>query len=385
MSSPRIDFTVLRSSRRSRARLGRIVTPHGVIETPAMLPVATQATVKALTVEQVETTKTQALIANTFHLHLKPGERVIARHGGIHRFMNWRRPLMTDSGGFQVFSLGFGRDLNVGKILHDERYRKTLSVKRGAQPSTVRIAESGVTFRSPLDGRPVSLSPEISIRIQETIGADIMFAFDELPAPVATAAYLRSSMERTHRWAERSLAARTGRQALFGIIQGGHVKALRRASARFIGQLPFDGFGIGGELGENKPAMTRMLRWVVDDLPRGRPRHLLGTGHLEDIPNIVRAGVDTFDCIVPTHYARHGTAFTSRGRLDVTKSALRNDRKPLDAKCGCAVCHQYTRSYIVHLFKAKEITGMVLVTMHNLWFFNSLVERFRADIRAGRV
>jgi len=380
-----ITFDVVRSSKRSRARAGRIVTRHGSIQTPAMVTVATQATVKAATFEEVKSAGTQVLIANTFHLHLKPGEKVIRTAGGLHKFSGWSGPFMTDSGGFQVFSLGFGSDLNVGKILSSPKFRRQQRVAAKQQPARVRISERGVHFRSPLDGRSLFLSPERSIRIQQDLAADIMFAFDECPPPVATKAYVRESVERTHRWAARSLAARTSTQALFGIIQGGQYRDLRQHSSRVIAAMPFNGFGIGGELGADRSSMFRMLGWVNDILPSGKPRHLLGNGHPEDIRRIIASGVDTFDCIVPTHYARHGVAFTSRGRMDMTKSAWLRDRRPLDAECPCPTCQRHTRSYIAHLFRAKEIGALVLVTIHNLTYFNQLVSDCRRDILAGRL
>ncbi|MFH0829281.1 MAG: tRNA guanosine(34) transglycosylase Tgt [Candidatus Kerfeldbacteria bacterium] len=375
-----ISFTVTSSSKRSRARAGILTTPHGTIETPALVGVATQATIKALTMDQVLETGTQALICNTFHLHLKPGEKIVRAHGGLHTFMHWNGPLMTDSGGFQVFSLGFGRDLNMGKIL---RGKRTETVTDGVQPRSLTITRSGVHFRSPIDGRPVFLGPKRSIAIQQALGADIMFAFDECPPPVANIAYLRRSLERTHRWALASLEARTTKQALYGIVQGGAFRTLRKQSASYITALPFDGFGIGGELGGNKKRMASMLGWMGRLLPHDKPRHLLGTGHPEDLLGIVRSGVDTFDSIAPTHYARHGIAFTSKGRLDLTKSAFLRDRKPLDPSCACTVCARYTRSYIAHLFRAKEITPLSLVSFHNLFYYNALLTKLRQNIKKG--
>jgi queuine tRNA-ribosyltransferase len=298
-------------------------------------------------------------------------------------FMQWPKPLMTDSGGFQVFSLGFGMDLGLGKMV---KWDKGEQVTHGRQPVQVKIREHGVEFRSPLDGRKLFLGPKESIKIQEALGADIILAFDECPPPVATKEYVQHSVERTHRWALECLKVhKSKKQALYGIVQGGKYKDLRKHSAEVIGEMAFPGFAIGGEFGSDKKTMAKMVGEVNDVLPEHKPRHLLGIGHPEDIRHIIQAGVDTFDCIVPTHYARHGTAFTSQGRLDVMKTALLHDRKPLDPKCGCTVCHQFTRSYITHLFKAKEITGMALVTMHNLWYFNTLVENYRKLIKLGKI
>jgi queuine tRNA-ribosyltransferase len=350
-----------------------------------MVPVATQATVKTLSSEEVLQTDSQLLICNTFHLHLKPGEAIVKAGRGLHQFMHWPKPIMTDSGGFQVFSLGFGLDHNMGKILNDADYRRNFQVREGTQPQRLKITERGVMFRSPFDGQQIFLGPKESIRIQQKLGADIMFAFDECPPPTASYEYLKQSVARTNRWALVCLKARTSKQALYGIVQGGKYKDLRQQSAAFISSQPFDGFGIGGELGEDRSAMVRMMRWVTDVLPAGKPRHLLGNGHPEDIRNIVTSGVDTFDCIVPTHYARHGVAFTSAGRLTINKTMYLHDRKPLDSKCGCDICHNYTRSYITHLFRAKEITGMKLVTLHNLHYFHELVQKLRVAIKAGKV
>lgn len=377
-----ISFSVVRASRRSAARLGQLTTPHGVVETPALVAVATLASVRTLSSHDVRATKTQLLIANAFHLHLRPGERVVQRHGGLHRFMHWPGPLMTDSGGFQVFSLGFGRDYSIGKIL---RSQSPNQIRQGTQPQQLTITSRGVRFRSPIDGQPLFLGPPQSIAIQQRLGADIIFAFDECPPPNASLKYLRQSVEQTHQWARRSLEAKTSKQALFGIVQGGRNRHLRQSSARFIAALPFDGFGIGGELGRDPLAIATMLGWVTPSLPASKPRHLLGTGHPEDLLAIVRSGIDTFDSIAPTHYGRHGVAFTSSGRLDLTKAIFLKDKKPLDPRCGCEICHGYSRSYISHLFRAKELTAMKLTTFHNLFFYNTVLEQLRARIKAGKL
>jgi tRNA-guanine transglycosylase len=376
-----ISFAIQKSSKRSRARLGILKTPHGEVETPTLVPVATQAVVKTLTSEQVVQTGTQLLIANTFHLHLKPGEKAVGRAGGLHNFMQWKRPLMTDSAGYQVFSLGFGMDLGSGKIGKGGEKR----VQQGEQPQHIRITERGVHFRSPVDGSKLFIGPKESMAIQEQLGADIMFAFDECPPPSASKAYMAASVERTHRWALQCIKMHKTRQALFGIVQGGKYKDLRRKSAEYIASLPFSGFGIGGEFGADKATMEKMVGWVTDVLPEKKPRHLLGIGHPEDIPRIIKAGVDTFDCIVPTHYARHGTAFIGTGRLDMTKTVMLSQNRPLDSACACAVCTTYTRAYISHLVRAKEITGLSLLTFHNLWYFNQLVAGYRKQIQQGKL
>lgn len=399
-----MQFEITTQSNKSRARLGVLKTPHGEVETPCLVPVATQASVKTLTSEEVLTAGFRLLICNTFHLHLKPGEDIVHQAGQLHRFMNWPHSLMTDSGGFQVFSLGFGRDHGVGKILRepprDERskfYGEKHLITSGQQPKNVRITDDGVTFTSPLDGKKIFLGPKESIAIQQKLGADIIFAFDEATSPVADASYTETSLARTHRWAEQSLAAKTSSQAIYGIVQGGKFKHLRQASAQFIGRLPFDGFGLGGEYGDDKTKMIEMITTSLDELPTEKPRHLLGIGHLEDIPEIIRAGIDTFDCIVPTHYARHGTAFTSEGRLDLTKTKFLRDQNPLDPTCHCPVCEApwspqatlrgtaYKRSYLAHLVRAKEITGLKLLTLHNLYFFNTYIASLRTQIKSGEL
>lgn len=375
-----IEFKILKKSKRSGARLGVIKTPHGEVETPAFVPVATQAVVKTLTSEETKKAGCQLLICNTYHLHLKPGEKIVKAGGGLHEFMQWDRPLMTDSGGYQVFSLGFGKDYGTGKVLKERRREE---ISHGQQPKLLKLTNDGVWFTSFIDGKKLFIGPEESVKIQEALGADIIYAFDECTSPIANHEYTKTSLERTHRWAKLSLKARKAKQAMYGIVQGGKFKDLRIESARFIGALPFDGFGIGGEFGDDKREMTKMLDWVITNLPDKKPRHLLGIGYLDDIPEIIKAGVDTFDCTVPTHAARHGTSFTSHGKLDMKKSKLLKDFNPLDRKCECSVCGTYTRSYIAHLMKAREITALSLLTMHNLFFFNNAVASLRERIKRG--
>ena len=376
-------FDIQKRSRKSAARVGILRTSHGEVETPTLVTVATQASVKTLTSEEAERAGSRMLIANTFHLHLKPGEAVVRRAGGLHKFMSWERPIMTDSGGFQVFSLGFGRDSGAGKV--SKKGSPRFELAPGQQPKLLNISSDGVLFTSPLDGAKIFLGPRESIRIQESLGADIIFAFDECPPPFASKEYVAKSLERTHRWASVCLKEkRSKRQALYGIVQGGKYRDLREESARHIASLSFDGFGIGGEFGADKRTMERMLGWVSAALPEAKPRHLLGIGYPEDIPRIIRAGVDTFDCIVPTHFARHGIAFTSKGRLDVSKSVFLKDLNPLDPRCTCETCGTYSRSYIAHLLRAKEIAALRLLTFHNLSFFNALVSDIRTKIKNGK-
>jgi len=373
-----VEFKIIKKSKISKARIGILKTEHGEIETPSFVGVATQAVVKTLDTREVLEAKTQALICNTIYLHFRPGENEVKKAGGLHNFMNWEKPLMTDSGGFQVFSWGFGKEYRVGKILKKEVENE---VRWGQQPKLLKIQEDGVIFTSPLDGKKILFGPKESIKVQEKLGADIIFAFDECTPPNADYDYTKNSLLKTHSWAKVSLDVKKSKQALFGIVQGGRFKDLRIQSARFIGSLPFDGFGIGGEFGKDKRKMVNILRWTIKNLPENKPRHLLGIGYLEDIPRIIKEGVDFFDCVVPTHYARRGIAFTSEGVIDLEK---RKERKPLDKNCSCFVCQNYQRDYISHLYRAKEITALKLLTLHNLYFFNSFVEKIRKQIKNGK-
>jgi queuine tRNA-ribosyltransferase/7-cyano-7-deazaguanine tRNA-ribosyltransferase len=387
-----INFKILKQSNKSRARLGLLETPHGTVETPAFVPVATQATLKTLDRDEALETGSQLLIVNTLHMHLRPGGEVVKKQGGLHKLMQWPRPLMTDSGGFQVFSLGFGRDFGLGKILSEAR-AKDLSAQADAQakikldtrPKNLKISEAGVYFRSWIDGRELFLGPKESIKIQEQLGADIIFAFDECTPPLASEAYIAKSLELTHRWAKECLKVKKSNQALYGIVQGSQFKHLREQSAKFISGLDFDGFGIGGDLGETKQGTKRVLDWVMPHLPASKPRHLLGIGHPEDMELIIKGGVDTFDCIAPTHYARHGVAFTTTGRLNLRQAKFLTSTLPLDKKCQCMVCGTYTRAYIAHLVRSKEITGLKLLTYHNVWYFNSLAAVLRQQIKDGKI
>lgn len=378
-----IQFEVQRKSSKSWARLGVLQTPHGVIETPAFVPVATQAAIKTLPTHQVEATGSQLLIANTFHLHLRPGEAVVANAGGLHDFMHWPKPLMTDSGGFQVFSLGFGRDLQVGKVrknVSDPRNAHAM-IERGTQPTRLTISDNGVRFTSPLDGRSLFIGPKESIAIQQKLGADIIFVFDECTPPFANDEYIYKSLERTHRWAKECQAAFTSSQALFGIVQGAHIKELREQSAQFINALDFPGFGIGGELGESKEDMDNVLAWTIPYLTPDKPRHLLGIGYIDDMERIIRRGVDLFDCTVPTHYARRGIGFTSHGKINIRQAKYLDDTSPLDENCDCPVCRSYQRAYLSHLLRAGEVSSWQALTEHNLYFFNGYVARLRQRIK----
>jgi len=379
-----IEFKVLKKSKKSSARLGIIKTPHGDIETPAFVPVATQGVVKTLTSEEAFEAGSQLAISNTFHLHLKPGEDYVKKAGGLHKFANWNRPLMTDSGGFQVFSLGFGMDYNSGKVSKESSSELEDAIRHSSQPKSLKITEEGVYFRSPTDGKKLFMGPRESIKIQEKLGADIIFAFDECTSPYADYDYAKSAMNRTNEWAKICIKTKKSNQAMFGIIQGSHFMDLREESARYINSLKFDGFGIGGDLGEGIRDMKKILRHTIPLLNENKPRHMLGIGYLEDMEKIIKEGIDLFDCIVPTHYGRRGIAFTARGKINLRQSKFLSDKKPLDNKCRCFVCKNYSRNYISHLFRAKEITALKLLTFHNLCFFNNYVAEIRKKIKQGK-
>ncbi|GIV96049.1 MAG: queuine tRNA-ribosyltransferase [Herpetosiphonaceae bacterium] len=352
------QFTLEHTDRASGARAGVFTTPHGVIRTPVFMPVGTQATVKTLTPEEVVEAGAQIILANTYHLYLRPGSELIADMEGIHRFMSWSRPILTDSGGFQVFSLG---------------------------PNS-RIDEEGVTFRSHIDGSQHRFTPERAIEIQEQIGADIIMAFDECAPQPTTWEYTRAAMERTHRWLERCVAAKkSADQALFGIVQGGVEEDLRRESARFVGSMPVRGFGIGGlSVGEPKEQMYEMTAVVTAELPADRPRYLMGVGSPEDLIEGVARGVDMFDCVLPTRLGRNGALLVPTGRLNIRNAQFARDERPIEEGCDCYTCQRFSRAYLRHLFRAEEILGLRLATIHNVRFLIRLMERAREAILADR-
>lgn len=400
-----MNFKILKKSKTSRARLGVIETSHGAIQTPAFIPVGTQATVKGLTVEQLKEIGAESVLCNTYHLYLRPGDETVKKLGGLHKFMNWDRPIWTDSGGFQAFSLGAAIEHGVGKIANIFPGSESLTRSPKAnsmeisQTSTARfpegesehvptkeglakITEDGVEFKSHLDGSKHFFTPEKSIKIQENLGADLIFAFDECTSPLHDYDYTKKAMERTHRWAKRCLKVFKGKgQALFGIVQGGAYKDLRVASAKTIGKMDFDGFGIGGSLGKSKKDMFKVLDWSMPLLPENKPKHLLGIGSPEDIWEAVQRGIDTFDCVAPTRLGRNGGALLSKGYLNVKSGRYAQDKNPIDKKCGCYTCQNYTRAYLSHLFKAKEMLGPILATIHNLWFMKNLLKDIRKRIK----
>jgi queuine tRNA-ribosyltransferase len=345
------EYQVLASF--GRARAGVFSTPHGNLETPLFAPVGTQATVKTLTPAQLDELGASLVLANTYHLYLRPGDELVAEMGGLHRFMQWPRPMLTDSGGYQVFSLS----------------------------KTRKIDDDGVTFKSHTDGSTHRFTPEKSIQIQENLGADIIMAFDECSDP-NDHAYSRTAMERTHLWARRSLAAKKrDDQALFGIIQGGVNPNLRTASTQFIASLPFPGIAIGGlSVGETKDEMYTTLDLVTSLLPEKKPRYLMGVGTPEDLINGITLGVDIFDCVLPTRLARHNAAFSSEGRLNLMNATFIHDQRPVDETCDCYTCQTFTRAYLRHLIIAKELLAGTLLSIHNLHALIQMVKEIRVSI-----
>jgi len=353
------NFSLTKKGADTAGRLGKIATSHGEISTPVFMPVGTQATVKTLSPEDLEAIGAQIILSNTYHLFLRPGHELIRDFGGLHGFMNWTRPVLTDSGGFQVFSLA---DLR-------------------------KVTDEGVTFQSHIDGGAKHfITPEYAVEIQEALGADIIMAFDEcIPYP-ATRDYAQESLERTHRWAKRCRDAKKGTgQALFGIVQGGMYADLREHSARTLVDIGFDGYAIGGlSVGETKPLMYEMLEATVPHLPQDQPRYLMGVGTPEDLVEGVDRGIDMFDCVMPTRNARNGTFFTSFGKLSIRNSRYERDREPLDPACNCYTCRNFTRAYLRHLFNAGEVLALRLGTIHNLYFYLNLMGEIRASIEQDR-
>ncbi|MBI1741507.1 tRNA guanosine(34) transglycosylase Tgt [Candidatus Acetothermia bacterium] len=388
-------FTVTHRDQKTQARLGIYQTPHGVIKTPAFVAVGTQASVKAIAPDDLKTIGTQVIIANTYHLHLRPGEDLIAQMGGLHRFMGWNGPMMTDSGGFQVFSLGAGNEHGVGKIasIFPEEQDPGGHLHPAARgESLVKLSEEGVEFRSHIDGSKRKFTPESVIEIQRKLGADIILVLDECTSPLHDYEYTRRAMERTHRWAKRALDAFRGKsaqaspQAIYGIVQGGAYQDLRFESAKFIANLKFDGIAIGGSLGKSKREMHQVLEWTMPLLPPEKPVHLLGIGTIEDIFEAVERGIDTFDCVAPTRQGRTGWLLCRESedfQLNIYNSQHRQDSNPIDPSCDCYTCQHHSRAYLQHLFKAREPLAMRLATLHNLRFLEKLMEEIRAAIANG--
>jgi len=388
------SFEIIKKSDESKlARAGIIHTPHGDIKTPAFITVGTKATVKSLTSEQVrDYVGAEAVLANTYHLYLQPGDEIVAKHGGFVKMMNWHGPSFTDSGGFQVFSLGQALGHGVSKIATSEEISKRESESNAREETHEKLAkidDDGVTFKSVIDGSTHRFTPEISMNIQHNLGADIFFAFDECTSPLAPIAYQREAIARTHAWAKRSLdehkrlgvsKATMEMQALFGVVQGGAYEELRKESATVLGTMDFDGYGIGGSF--TKEDMGTAVKWVNEILPEGKPRHLLGIGEPMDILMGIENGIDTFDCVAPTRIARNGAIYTKDGRINITNAIYKNDMSSMSDDESWYT-HQFTKSYLNHLFKADEMLAATLASIHNLKFLTTLCEEAREAIIAG--
>lgn len=371
-------FELLHRSKKSRARVGRIHTPHGIINTPNFVAVGTNGTIKALDNTLVHDIGLQLMFCNTYHMLLQPGTDIVKKAGGLHQFINRKLPIITDSGGFQVFSLAYG------SVADELKSRGTK--KQGT--SVVKITEEGVHFRSYRDGSKVMLTPESSIQAQKDLGADIIIPFDELPPYHIAPDALKRSLDRTHRWEKRSLDEHLKNpqgQAMYAVIHGGIDPELRKASCDYLTELPFEGFAIGGSMGKNKEEMHTLLSYTLPLLPEEKPNHLLGIGDLASIDRSVPLGIDTFDSSYPTRAARHGVLFTANGGLNVTKAENATKFEPIEKDCACPTCSRFTLAYLHHLFKAREMTCMSLATAHNLYFMVQLMERYRNHILEDRI
>lgn len=389
MARKPITFTIQNKIPNALGRSGVLSTPHGDIQTPAFVTVGTKATVKAMTPEMVADSGAQVVLANTYHLYLEPGDEIIKQAGGMHKFMNWSGPTMTDSGGFQVFSLGAAYGKGISKVLKASDAEPLLSQQVDDEkelPKIAKIDPNGVTFRDHLRGTAHYFTPEKSIEIQHNIGADIIFAFDECTSPTESHHYQVEALDRTHRWAKKCVdyhksKENSERQALFGVIQGGRSEELRKESARVISSMDFDGFGIGGSFA--KEDMSTAVKWVNEILPEDKPRHLLGIGEPRDLFAGVRNGVDLFDCVAPTRMARNGGVYTQFGKINLNNAKFKDDFTPIDESCACYTCKHYTRAYIAHLIRSKEMLAGTLCSVHNLHFIINLVDNIRTAINDG--
>ncbi len=391
MMKKALNFSVTKKLDGTLARTGVISTPNGVIETPAFIVGGTQATVKALTPEQVLQLGGQSILVNAYHLMLRPGADVIKTAGGVHKFMNFNKPIFSDSGGFQVFSLGMAYKKGIDATSHSVKGDSSQAVHSKSQ--LTKVMDEGVHFRSHLDGNKLFMTPESSMEIQHLIGADIHMCFDELTSPLANRDYIKKAMDRTHVWADRCmnrhkelndkhLAHDENLQALYCVVQGAREEEFRKISATFLSQRDFDGYGIGGVFEPEEIQST--VRWVNEILPENKPRHLLGMGSQPaDLFLGVQYGVDTFDCVAPTRQARNGALFTYEGRLNIKNSEFKNDFKPIDKGCDCYTCKNYTRAYVHHLMMASEILGLTLASIHNERFVVRTVDEIRESLKDG--
>jgi len=366
-------FEILHTSKKSSARVGRLHTPHGVINTPNFVAVGTNGTLKSIDNDLVSEIGLELMFCNTYHLLLQPGVDVIEKAGGLHKFINRKLPIITDSGGFQVFSLAYG---SVASELKSQGTKKS-------EGHVLKIDEEGVLFRSYRDGKKLLLTPETSVEAQKSFGADIIIPFDELPPYHIDRDKLKESLDRTHRWEKRSLdhhLKNPNGQAMYAVVHGGVDPEFRSLSASTLGQLPFDGFAIGGSVGKTKPEMVEMLKLTVPKLPKEKPNHLLGIGDLESLEKCIPLGIDTFDSSYPTKAARHGVALTKHGRVKLTSGKYRHHFGPIEKDCACPTCQKFSLAYLHHLFKAKELTGLTLASIHNLYFMVKMMEETRTQI-----
>ena len=370
-----------------KARAGIVTTKHGKFKTPCFVPVATAATVRALDNRDLKELKTEVTLANTYHLHLRPGDELIKKLGGLHKFMNWDKPIITDSGGFQAFSLGFGMEHGIGKIGSVFTNKKQMKNKKQAE-----VDNFGVTFKNPINGDKIKLTAKKSMEIQSNLGADIIMAFDECTSPLSDYDYTKRALRRTHDWALECLKYKDKKQALFGIVQGGAYKELRVKSSKFINGLDFEGHAIGGSLGKDKKDMHNILEWCISLLNREKPVHLLGIGAVEDLFNSVERGIDMFDCVAPTRWARRGYLYVgpaeegnkkNKFRINIRKGKFKEDKKPVDKGCDCYLCENYSRAYLRHLFLANELLYFRLASLHNVNFILRLMEKIRDSIKDG--
>lgn len=389
-----MKFSIKKRLAGTIGRVGEITTPHGVIQTPAFIAVGTKATVKALTPEMVKDLGAQATLENTYHLYLQPGDDIVRENGGVAKFMHWDGPTFTDSGGFQVFSLGAAFGKGIGKVTSGDIAREE-DGRAGKKPkddhgALAKIDDEGVTFKSHLDGKSHRFTPERSMEIQHNLGADITFAFDECTSPIDPIEYQKEALERTHKWAERSLrhhqhlgdSPATGeQQGLYGVVQGGKYRELREASARTLGAMDFDGYGIGGSF--TKEDIGTAVAWVNALLPEDKPRHLLGIGEPIDMFLGCENGVDTFDCVAPTRMGRNGGVYTKEGRLNLFNAQFVHDLGPIEEGCKCYACTNFTRSYLAHLFRSEEMLAGTLASIHNLYFIIHLVDSIRDRMEHG--
>ena len=403
-----MNFKIEKKLKNSLGRAGVLKTTHGEIQTPAFVPVGTKASVKSLTPEEVRELGAQVVLANTYHLYLQPGDELVAKAGGLHKFMNWYGPIITDSGGFQVFSLGaaYGKEISKITKVTDPSLLIPERFDDSDAPRLAKIGNDGVSFKSHLDGSVHYITPEKSIQIQHNLGADIIFAFDECTSPAEDFKYQDEALSRTHAWAKRSLeehgrliaspdtfaqslgpslrsATPSQKHAgsaslLFGIVQGGRDEGLRKKSAEFLGKLNFDGYGIGGSFA--KEDMSTAVKWVNEILPEKKPRHLLGIGEPEDLFMGVENGVDLFDCVAPTRNARNGSLYTKHGKINITNTKYREDFSKIEEDCECYTCKNYSASYVAHLFHGKEMLAATLASIHNLYFIINLVKKIRQSI-----